>query len=153
MSLSDIIHLSTGRIVVQAFLSFVVLQLWVSILHVVVVHLVPSHDASFKWYAALRDLVTVPNYFIFLSVLAFCATLTTLHLVVSIAQLPFARARDQVHRAFYRFNSFFTSISLCSQLLRTYCTNAPDDGLTASQYAWTWRHPAGGRSRSAVGVR
>ena len=114
-------HLSIGRIVVQAFLRFVVLQLWVNIMVLFVVHVVP-YDASFKWHAALYDLILVPNYFIFLNVLAFHATITTLQIVVSIALLPFTHASEQVHRDFYRFNSIFTSTSLSGRLLRTFCT-------------------------------
>ena len=61
-------HLSIGRIVVQAFLRFVVLQLWVNIMVLFVVHVVP-YDASFKWHGALYDLILIPNHFIFLNVL------------------------------------------------------------------------------------
>ena len=110
-------HLSIGHIVVQAFLRFVVLQLWVNIMVLFVVHVVP-YDASFKWHAALYDLILIPNYFIFLNMLAFRATITTLQIVVSIALLPFTCASEQVHRDFY----CFTSTSLSGRLLRTFCT-------------------------------
>ena len=152
MTLSDILtYLSIGRIVVQAFLYFALLQLWVSIMLVLIVF-IPSHDPSFKWDAALHDFVHVPDYFIYLNVLAVCATIATLQIVVSIALLPFTRASEPVHRAFYRVNGAFTSVILFSVLSGT-CYLLPTTRIERPTFENTWWNPAGRpwtRSWSAV---
>jgi hypothetical protein len=124
MSLSDITRPSIGRIVAQAFLCFVVLHLWFSIMLVFAVF-VPLHDAPPQVGCCPARPRQRPQllhfHFIALSMLAYCAVIATLQIVMTLALLPFARASERAYRACYRLSSLLTSIRLFSKLSGTWC--------------------------------
>ena len=112
-------HPSVGRILVKANIQFTALQLWASVTEVLLVHLVLLQGATFEaiWDVTLQDLLDVPSYLPFLTILAFGAAFTTLHLVLSISLISFIDAcHQEIHRALYCLNCFFTSCGLLCAL-------------------------------------
>ena len=134
----SITHPSILGALVVATLSFVFLQFWNNILLVIFVHLLDLPNVSFKsiWDAVLYGFVNVPSDLFFLIVLAFCATIATLQLALSIAQFPFTNAgHERTHRAIYYATSFFTSCLLTAlsgkfTSCRRRVTNAADNDNT-----------------------